>query len=147
MAIREGAAFAETVFRDNPTAFDHEMVASAVFSQPPVGSVGMAEADARHELGKVDIYRSVFRPMKGTFYGAEERMLMKLVVEAKTERIVGCHIVGPDAPEMIQMAAIAIKMGVTKKQWDATCAVHPTAAEELVTMREKYVPQELALTG
>ena len=102
---------------------------------------------AEHTYGKVDIYRSVFRPMKGTFYGSDERMLMKLVVEAKTERVVGCHIVGPDAPEMIQMAAIAMKMGVTKTQWDATCAVHPTAAEELVTMREKYVPPELALTG
>ena len=147
VAIREGAAFAETVFRDNPMAFDHETVASAVFSQPPIGAVGLTEADARHTYGKVDIYRSVFRPMKGTFYGSDERMLMKLVVEAKTERVVGCHIVGPDAPEMIQMAAIAIKLGVTKRQWDATCAVHPTAAEELVTMREKYVPPELALTG
>jgi glutathione reductase (NADPH) len=147
VAIREGAAFAETEFYDRPTSFDHETVASAVFSQPPVGSVGMAEADARREYGKVDIYRSVFRPMKSTFYGGEDRMLMKLVVDPTSERILGCHIVGPDAPEMIQMAAIAIKMGVTKTQWDQTCAVHPTAAEELVTMREKYVPPELAMNG
>ncbi|HEY1426449.1 MAG TPA: glutathione-disulfide reductase [Caulobacteraceae bacterium] len=145
VAIREGAAFAETEFYGRPTAFDHESVASAVFSQPPIGAVGLSEADARHRYGKVDIYRAVFRPMKATFYGGQERMLMKLVVNAADQRVLGCHIVGPDAPEMIQMAAIAIKMGVTKAQWDATCAVHPTAAEELVTMREKYVPPELGV--
>jgi glutathione reductase (NADPH) len=143
VAIREGAAFADSEFSDRPTSFDHKDVASAVFSQPPVGVVGLSEADARHTGAKIDIYRSVFRPMKATFYGGEERMLMKLVVEADSGRILGCHIVGPDAPEMIQMAAIAIKMGVTKAQWDETCAVHPTAAEELVTMREPYVPLEL----
>jgi len=104
---------------------------------------GMTEADARHKYGKVDIYRAVFRPMKSTFYGGSDRMLMKLIVEAATDKLLGCHIVGPDAPEMIQMAAIALKMGATKAQWDSTCAVHPTAAEELVTMREKYVPSEL----
>jgi glutathione reductase (NADPH) len=143
VAIREGAAFSETEFYGRPTSFDHEMVASAVFSQPPVGSVGMTEADARHKFGKVDIYRAVFRPMKSTFYGGADRMLMKLIVETATDKLLGCHIVGPDAPEMIQMAAIALKMGATKAQWDSTCAVHPTAAEELVTMREKYVPPEL----
>ncbi len=143
VAIREAAAFAATEFRDTPTKFDHEMVASAVFSQPPVGAVGLSEADARHGGRKIVIYRSVFRPMKSTFYGGDERMLMKLVVDGETDRILGCHIVGPDAPEIIQMAAIAIKMGATKAQWDDTCAVHPTAAEELVTMREPYVPMEL----
>ena len=143
VAIREGAAFAETVFRDNPTSFDHETVASAVFSQPPIGAVGLTEAEARHKYGKIDIYRAVFRPMKSTFYGGEERMLMKLVVDAASQKVLGCHVVGPDAPEMIQMAAIAIKLGVTKQQWDSTCAVHPTAAEELVTMREKFVPMGL----
>ncbi|HUO12853.1 MAG TPA: glutathione-disulfide reductase [Caulobacteraceae bacterium] len=147
VAIREGAAFAETEFYDRKMSFDHEMVASAVFSQPPIGAVGLTEADARHKHGKVDIYRSVFRPMKSTFYGGEDRMLMKLVVDPATDRLLGCHIVGPDAPEMIQMAAIALKMGVTKTQWDQTCAVHPTAAEELVTMREKYVPANLAMSG
>jgi glutathione reductase (NADPH) len=147
VAIREGAAFAETEFRGRPTSFDHEMVASAVFSQPPVGSVGLTEADARHQFGKVDIYRAVFRPMKSTFYGGQDRMLMKLVVHPETDKLLGCHIVGPDAPEMIQMAAIALKMGATKAQWDSTCAVHPTAAEELVTMREKYVPMELGAGG
>jgi glutathione reductase (NADPH) len=143
VAIREGAAFSETEFYGRPTTFDHEMVASAVFSQPPVGAVGLTEADARHKHGKVDIYRAVFRPMKATFYGGAERMLMKLIVDPATDKLLGCHIVGPDAPEMIQMAAIALKMGATKAQWDSTCAVHPTAAEELVTMREKYVPPEL----
>ena len=143
VALREAAAFAETEFRGRPTRFDHEAVASAVFSQPPVGSVGLSEAQARQRGGKVVIYRSAFRPMKSTFYGGDERMLVKLVVEAESDRILGCHIVGPDAPEMIQMAAIAVKMGVTKRQWDDTCAVHPTAAEELVTLREPYVPMEL----
>jgi glutathione reductase (NADPH) len=143
VAIREGAAFAETEFRNNPTTFDHEMVASAVFSQPPIGAVGLSEAEARHGGRRVDIYKATFRPMKVTFYGGEERTLMKLVVDQESDRILGCHVVGPDSPEIIQMAAIALKMGVTKKQWDSTCAVHPTAAEELVTMREKFVPMEL----
>jgi len=147
VAIREGAAFAETVFRGNPSSFDHEDVATAVFSQPPIGTVGLSEAEARHQYGKVDIYRSVFRPMKYTFVGGEERSLMKIVVDAATDRLVGVHMVGPDAPEIIQMAAIAVKMGATKAQWDSTCAVHPTAAEEFVTMREKYVPPELASMG
>ena len=143
VAIREAAAFVETAFRGNPQSFDHETVASAVFSQPPIGAVGLTEAEARHAGGEIDIYRSVFRPMKGTFYGAEERTLMKLVVERQGGRVLGCHIVGPDAPEIIQMAAIAIKLGVTKAQWDATCAVHPTAAEELVTMHAPYVAEGL----
>ena len=143
VAIREGAAFAQTEFHDNPTSFDHDMVASAVFSQPPVGTVGMTEAQARHAFGKVDIYRAVFRPMKVTFYGGQERCLFKLVVKQDDQRVVGVHVVSPDAPEIIQMAAIAVKMGVTKAQWDSTCAVHPTLAEELVTMREKYMPSEM----
>ena len=143
VAIREGAAFAETEFRDNPTTFDHDLVATAVFSQPPIGTVGMGEAEARKAFGPIDVYRSVFRPMKVTFYGGEERSLMKLLVRQDTQQVVGVHIVGPDSPEMIQLAAIAVKMGVTKQQWDSTCAVHPTAAEELVTMREKYAPAEL----
>jgi glutathione reductase (NADPH) len=147
VAIREAVAFVETAFLGRPTAFDHDTVASAVFSQPPVGAVGMSESEARRAGFKVDVYRSVFRPMKATFYGGEERALMKLVVDSPSGRILGCHVVGPDSPEMIQMAAIAIKMGVTKTQWDSTCAVHPTAAEELVTMREPYTPPELAMAG
>ena len=139
VAIREGAAFAQTEFHNNPMSFDHEMVASAVFSQPPVGAVGLTEAEARHQFGELDIYLSRFRPMKETFYGGEERAMIKLVVAAESQKVVGCHVVGPDAPEIIQMAAIAMKMGVTKAQWDSTCAVHPTLAEELVTMKDKYV--------
>ena len=147
VAIREGAAFAQTEFYNNPTSFDHDTVASAVFSQPPVGSVGMTEAEARHAFGGVDIYRSVFRPMKITFYGGQERCLIKLVVKQDDQKVVGVHMVGPDSPEIIQMAAIAVKMGVTKAQWDSTCAVHPTLAEELVTMREKYTPVEVGGVG
>lgn len=143
VAIREGHAFADTEFYGKPTTFDHEMVASAVFSQPPIGSVGLSEAEARHRYGKVDVYLARFRPMKYALTGHPERTLVKLVVEAATEKVVGCHVVGPDAPEMIQLAAVAMKMGVTKTQWDSTCAVHPTLAEELVTLREKYVPQGL----
>jgi glutathione reductase (NADPH) len=143
VAIREGEAFARTEFHDQPTAFDHEMVASAVFSQPPIGSVGLSEADARKQYGKVDIYLSRFRAMKTTFTGADDRCLIKLVVDCATERVVGCHVVGPDSPEIIQMAAVAMKMGVTKTQWDSTCAVHPTLAEELVTLREKHLPMGL----
>ncbi len=143
VAIREGAAFAQTEFYDNPTTFDHEMVASAVFSQPAIGSVGMTEAEARHAHGKVDIYLSRFRAMKHAFAGGDERALIKLVVDQASQKILGCHVVAADAPEIIQMAAIALKMGATKAQWDSTCAVHPTLAEELVTMREKYLPQDL----
>ncbi|MBX3484018.1 glutathione-disulfide reductase [Phenylobacterium sp.] len=143
VAIREGESFARTEFHGTPMTFDHEMVASAVFTQPQIGSVGLSEADARHRYGKVDIYLSKFRPMKETFYGGQQRALIKLVVECGTERILGCHVVAPDAGEIIQMAAIALKMGVTKPQWDSTCAVHPTLAEELVTMREKYAPPAL----
>ena len=147
VAIREGAAFAQTEFYNNPTSFDHDLVASAVFSQPPVGVVGMSEAQARHAFGQVDIYRSVFRPMKVTFYGGQERCLVKLVVKQDDETVVGVHVVGPDSPEIIQMAAIAVKMGVTKTQWDSTCAVHPTLAEELVTLRDKYQPADLGGAG
>ena len=139
----KGEAFARSEYFDQPTTFDHETVASAIFTQPQIGSVGLSEADARKKYGKVDIYMAKFRPMKETFYGGHQRALIKLVVEQGTERILGCHVIAPDAPEIIQMAAIAIKMGVTKPQWDATCAVHPTLAEELVTMREKHVPMAM----
>jgi len=144
VAIREAVAFAETVFHDRPTKFDHADVPTAVFSQPPIGVVGLTEAEARRQHHQVDIYLTRFRPMKLAFVADDERMLMKLVVERATGRVLGCHIVGHDGPEMIQLAAIAVKAGLTKAQWDATCALHPTAAEELVTLRERYVPQELA---
>ena len=136
VAIREGAAFARTEFYGQPTRFDHEAVASAVFSQPPVGTVGLTEAEARAAYPNVDIYRSRFRPMKETFYGGQEQALVKLVVDADSQKMLGCHVVGPDAPEIIQMAAVPLKLGVTKAQWDSACAVHPTLAEELVTLSE-----------
>ncbi len=143
VAIREGAAFAQTVYYDRPTKFDHADIPTAVFSQPPAGVVGLTEAEARHKLGRVDVYRTTFRAMKTAFAGDDEQTLMKLVVCPHDGKVVGCHIVGPDAPEMIQLAAVAVKAGLTKAQWDATCALHPSAAEELVTMHEKYTPAEL----
>lgn len=142
VAIREAVAFHETVYRDNPQSFDYDAVATAVFSQPPVGVVGLTEAEARRAFsGEVDVYVTRFRPMKYAFTGSDERMLMKLVVDASTDRVVGVHIVGPEAPEMIQLAAIAVKAGLTKAQWDATCAVHPTMAEELVTLKVKQTSE------
>jgi glutathione reductase (NADPH) len=144
VAIREAQAFAETEFYGRPTKFDHADVPTAVFSQPPVGVVGLSEAQARHLHHEVDVYMTRFRPMRSAFAHGEERMLMKLVVARATDVVVGCHIVGADGPEMIQMAAIAVKAGLTKAQWDDTCALHPTAAEELVTLREKHVPTAMA---
>lgn len=141
VAIREAVAFHETVYKDNPQHFDYEAVATAVFSQPPVGVVGLSEHEARHTCsGGVDVYVTRFRPMKYAFTGSDERVLMKLVVDTASQKVVGVHIVGPEAPEMIQLAAIAVKAGLTKAQWDATCAVHPTMAEELVTLKEKQNP-------
>ena len=141
VAIREAVAFHETVYKNNPQHFDYEAVATAVFSQPPVGVVGLSESEARHSCsGEVDVYVTRFRPMKYAFTGSDERVLMKLVVDGTTQKVVGVHIVGPEAPEMIQLAAIAVKAGLTKAQWDATCAVHPTMAEELVTLKEKQSP-------
>ena len=138
VAIHEGMAFAETVFAGKPRAFDHSDVPSAVFSQPPVGSVGLTEAEAREKFGEVDIYKSEFRPMKQTLTLGSERAMVKLIVEPKSDRVVGVHIVGADAGEIIQGIGIAVKCGATKEQFDATVGVHPTLAEEIVTMREKY---------
>ncbi len=135
VAIREGHAFADTVFLGRPTRADHDLVASAVFTQPELGAVGLTEEAAR-EAGPVEIYVASFRPMKTLFAGRQDRMMMKLVVDAGTRRVLGCHIVGDGAGEMIQLAAIAVKMGATKEDFDRTVAVHPTAAEELVTMRK-----------
>ena len=137
VAIREGHAFADTVFGKKPTPVDHTNVPTAVFSEPEVGVVGLTEAEACQQLAKVDIYKATFRPMKATLSGRDTRTFMKLVVDGITDRLVGCHIVGPDAGEMIQLIGIAVKMRATKADFDATMAVHPTAAEELVTMREK----------
>jgi glutathione reductase (NADPH) len=135
VAIREGHAFADTVFGNRPTAVDHVNVATAVFSEPEVGVIGMTESMARAKFPAVEVYRSTFRPLKATLSGRDTRVLMKLVVEAATDRVVGCHIVGPDAAELVQVLGIAVKMKATKADFDATMAVHPTAAEELVTMR------------
>jgi glutathione reductase (NADPH) len=137
VAIREGHAFADTVFGGKPTKVDHSNVPTAVFSEPEVGVVGLTEAQAVEKLGVVDVYKASFRPMKATLSGRDTRVFMKLVVDGKTDRIVGCHVVGPDAAELIQVVGIAVTMGATKADFDATMAVHPTAAEELVTMREK----------
>ncbi len=144
VAIREAQAFAETVFNDRPMKFDYDAVPTAVFSQPPVGVVGLTEAEARHKYGPVDIYMTRFRPMRTLFAGSQTRVLMKLIVDRKTDKVLGCHIVGDEGPETIQLAAIAVKAGLTKAQWDATCALHPTVSEELVTMRDTYRPPELA---
>ncbi len=135
VAIREGHAFADTVFRGMPTKADHEMVASAVFTQPELAAIGLTEEAAR-EAGPVEIYTAIFRPMQTLFAGRQDKVLMKLVVDAGTGRVLGCHIVGPAAAEMIQLAAIAIRMGATKEDFDRTVAVHPTMSEEMVTMRK-----------
>jgi glutathione reductase (NADPH) len=134
VAIREGAAFAETVFGASPTRADHSDVATAVFTQPEIGTVGRTEAEAR-AAGPVEIYRAAFRPMQNILAGRDEKTLMKLVVAKESRRVLGVHIIGPAAGEMIQLAGIAVKMGATKEDFDRTVAVHPTAAEELVTMR------------
>ncbi len=135
VAIREGAAFVETVFNARPTKAEHVLVPTAVFTQPEIGTVGMSEEAARAE-GPVTIYRTVFRPMMHALSGRTEKMLMKLVVDAVTRRVLGCHIVGHGAGEMIQLAAVALRLGATKEDFDRTVAVHPTAAEELVTLRD-----------
>ena len=134
VAIAEGRALAETWFNDNPCAVTHENVATAVFSQPPIGTVGLTEEEARRAFADVAVYRSSFRPMKNTLSGNPGRALMKLVVDNDTGRVLGCHLIGPDAPEIVQGVAIALKCGATKAQFDDTMAIHPTAAEELVTM-------------
>jgi len=139
VAIREGHAFADTVFGGKPTAVDHGNVPTAVFSEPEVGAIGMTEAVARERLARVDIYKTSFRPMKMSLAGRDTRAFFKLVVDGETDRVVGCHIVGADAAEMIQLVGVAIKMKATKSDFDAVMAVHPTAAEELVTLREKAV--------
>jgi glutathione reductase (NADPH) len=135
VAIREGHAFADTVFGKRPVQVDHSNIPTAVFCQPEVGTVGLTEAEARAQFDRVDIYKTDFRPIKSTMSGRDTRILMKLVVDGTSDRVVGCHIVGDAAAETIQAVAIAIKMKATKADFDATFALHPTAAEELVTMR------------
>ncbi|MEL7043161.1 MAG: glutathione-disulfide reductase [Pseudomonadota bacterium] len=141
VAIREGHAFADTEFGGQARTFDHDMIPTAVFTQPEVGTVGLTEREARRKYGKIDIYKARFRPMKNMLNGKMERVFMKLIVRQEDEVVVGAHVVSPDAGEMIQMLGIAVKMGATKQQFDATCAVHPTIAEEIVTLRTKWQPE------
>jgi glutathione reductase (NADPH) len=135
VAIREGQAFADTVFGNNPTKVDYNCIPSAVFSHPPLGGVGMTESQARNRLGTVKVYTSDFRPMKNVLANRNERALYKLVVDETTDRIVGAHMIGPDAPEILQLAAVAVKAGLTKAQFDSCVAIHPTMAEELVLLK------------
>jgi glutathione reductase (NADPH) len=144
VAIREGHAFADSVFGNKPVAVDHALVPTAVFSTPEIGTVGLPEDQARARYPKLDVYKARFRPLKHTLSGRDERMFMKLLVDGDSGRVVGCHILGADAAEIVQMAAIAMRLGATKADFDATMALHPSAAEELVTMREKWVPPAAA---
>jgi len=137
VATAEGMWLTKTLFRNEPTPVDHENVATAVFSHPNVATVGLTEAQARERFGAVDIYKAAFRALKHTMGSSEEKIFMKLVVDAASQRVVGAHMMGPEAGEVIQGIAIAVKLGATKAQFDATIGIHPTAAEEFVTMREK----------
>jgi glutathione reductase (NADPH) len=135
VALMEGHAFADSEFGGNPRPVNHRFIPSAVFSHPPVATVGFSEKEAEVHYGKLDVYRSVFTPMKHTLSGRQEKTMMKLLVQASSDKVVGLHVVGMDAPEIVQGFAVAIKCGLTKQQFDLTTGIHPTAAEELVTMR------------
>jgi len=137
VAIHEAMNFVRTVFERVPTPADHENIPSAVFSQPEIATVGLSEEAALTRGFAIDVYKAQFRPLKNTLAGRDERALFKLVVDARTDRVLGCHIFGPEAAEIVQVVAVAIKMGATKAQFDSTVALHPSAAEELVTMRTK----------
>ena len=134
VAIHEAMCLIETEFKGRPTPVDHEFIPTAVFSQPEIGTIGMTEMQAAIACSDVTVFMTRFRPMKGTISGSEERMVMKIIVDAASDRVVGVHILGPDAGEIIQSLAIAIKMGATKADFDRTMALHPSAAEELVTL-------------
>ena len=145
VAIREGHAFADTEFGGKPRMIEHTLIPTAVFSTPEIASVGLPEHLARERCSDVHIYKAAFRPLKATLSGREQKMLMKLIVDGVSDKVVGCHVLGEDAAEIIQMAAIALRLGATKADFDATMALHPTAAEEFVTLREKWMaPTEAA---
>lgn len=145
VAIREGHAFADTEFGGKPRMIEHTMIPTAVFSTPEIATIGLPEHLARERCAKIDIYKASFRPLKATLSGRDERMFMKLIVDGESGKVVGCHVMGEDAAEIVQMAAIAIRLGATKADFDNTMALHPTSAEELVTMREKWIaPTEAA---
>ncbi len=135
IAIREGQAFADTVFGGKPSQVDYTCVPHAVFSHPPIAGVGMTESEARNKLGSVKVYTSDFRPMKSVLAGRDERALYKMICDETTGRVMGLHMIGPDAPEILQAAAIAVKAGLTKEQFDETVALHPSMAEELVLFK------------
>ena len=140
VAIREGVAFVETVFKDNPTTMDYDFIPTAVFTEPEIGTVGLSEEEAREKYREVDLYKSSFRPMRATISGRNEKMFIKLVVDGESDKVLGVHLLGPDAAEIAQMAAISMRLGVTKAQLDGTMALHPSIAEEIVTMRQKWEP-------
>ncbi|WP_343314138.1 glutathione-disulfide reductase [Brucella sp. BE17] len=144
VAIHEAMCFLETAFKDNPTKPDHDLIATAVFSQPEIGTVGLSEEEAGKKYPEVEVYRALFRPMRNTLSGRTEKMLMKIIVDAESRKVVGAHIMGPDAGEMAQLLGISLKAGATKDDFDRTMAVHPTAAEELVTM---YKPSYRLVRG
>ena len=147
VAIHEAMCFVETAFKGNPVKPDHAHIPSAVFTTPEIGTVGLSEEKALFKGHSIDIYKSSFRPLLHTLGGSDVRTMMKLVVDAKTDRVLGCHIFGDHAAEIIQIVAVALKLGVTKKDLDSTMALHPTAAEELVTMRTKSYSKEPAKPG
>ncbi len=136
VAIAEAMAFARTQFLNQPTTMDYDNIATAVFCQPNIGTVGLTEDDARDQLEEIEVYESTFRPLKHTLSGSDEKTLMKIIVDLATDKVIGVHIVGPDSGEIIQGIGIAVKAGATKKIFDSTIGIHPTTAEELVTMRE-----------
>lgn len=140
VAIREAAAFVETALKDNKEAYDHSNIASAVFTRPPVGTVGMSEGEARKAFGEdLTVYTTKFRPMKNTLSGDPQRVFMKLITQGQDEKVIGIHIVGDDSGEMIQALGICVKAGLTKRDFDTTCAVHPTIAEEIVTLKPREI--------
>jgi glutathione reductase (NADPH) len=138
VAIHDANAFAETLFNNKPTPVDYSFIPTAVFSEPEIGTVGLSEEKARGTGAAIDIYKTSFRPLRSMVSGRDEKMLMKLVIDMKTDKVLGAHILGPDAAEIVQMAAIALRLGVTKAELDKTMALHPSAAEELVTLRHKW---------
>ena len=148
VAIRDGHAFADTIFGGKKTRVDHANIATAVFTTPEIGTVGLTEGQARAAHDIIDIYKTSFRPMLATLTGRAEKTIMKIIVDGRSDRVLGVHILGHDAGEMVQLLGIAVKMGATKADFDATMAVHPTAAEELVTMRtrtERHVRAQVAV--
>ncbi|MCH9765961.1 MAG: glutathione-disulfide reductase, partial [Alphaproteobacteria bacterium] len=140
--IREGHAVADSLFGGKAWQVNYDQIPTAVFSTPELSTVGLPEHEARARFGAVDIYKSKFRPMRATLGGRDDSILIKLIVDPATDRVVGCHMMGPDAAEIIQMAAIALNMGARKADFDRTMALHPSAAEEFVTLRNKWQPED-----